>query len=88
MDEITREELGLCYSVYTYQSFYRASGLSGETVGKRPATADAAVDAIVTMMDQDGYGLRDLVIGVVTSEPFARRAAVDFRGHACISKDL
>jgi predicted Zn-dependent peptidase len=41
-----REELGLCYSVYTYQSFYSASGLSGVYVGTRPATADAAVDAI------------------------------------------
>jgi hypothetical protein len=33
----------------------------------------AAVDAIVTKMGQDGYGLRDLVLAVVTSEPFARR---------------
>ena len=41
-----REEFGLCYSVYTYQSFYSASGLSGVYVGTRPATADAAVDAI------------------------------------------
>ena len=43
-----REELGLCYSVYTYQSFYSESGLSGVYVGTRPATADAAVDAITT----------------------------------------
>ena len=41
-----REELGLCYSVDTYQSFYSASGISGVYVGTRPATADAAVDAI------------------------------------------
>ena len=45
-----REELGLCYSVYTYQSFYSESGLSGVYVGTRPATADAAVDAITTEM--------------------------------------
>ncbi len=41
-----REELGLCYSVYTYQSFYSTSGHSGVYVGTRPATADAAVEAI------------------------------------------
>ena len=45
-----REELALCYSVYTYQSFYHASGLSGVYVGTRPATADAAVDAIAAEM--------------------------------------
>jgi len=47
-----REELGLCYSVYTYQSFYSASGLSGVYVGTRPATADAAVDAISAEMSR------------------------------------
>jgi predicted Zn-dependent peptidase len=41
-----REELGLCYSVYTYQSFYSTSGHSGVYVGTRRATADAAVEAI------------------------------------------
>jgi predicted Zn-dependent peptidase len=41
-----REEMGLCYSVYSYQSFYSASGVSGVYVGTRPATADAAVGAI------------------------------------------
>jgi predicted Zn-dependent peptidase len=45
-----REELALCYSVYTYQSFYSVSGLSGVYVGTRPATADAAVDAISVEM--------------------------------------
>ena len=37
-----REELALCYSVYTYQSFYSVSGVSGVYVGTRPATADRA----------------------------------------------
>ena len=41
-----REELGLCYSVFTYQSFYRAAGVTGVYVGTRPATADKAVAAV------------------------------------------
>lgn len=41
-----REELGLCYSVFTFQSFYRVSGLFGVYVGTRPATADAAAEAV------------------------------------------
>jgi predicted Zn-dependent peptidase len=42
-----REELALCYSVYTFQSFYRAGGMSGVYVGTRPATADLAVSTIL-----------------------------------------
>jgi predicted Zn-dependent peptidase len=41
-----REELGLCYSIYTYQSFYSLSGVAGVYVGTRPATADTAVAAV------------------------------------------
>lgn len=41
-----REELGLCYSVFTYQSFYHTAGLFGVYVGTRPATADAASEAV------------------------------------------
>ena len=41
-----REELGLCYSVFTYQSFYHAAGITGVYVGTRPATADQAADAV------------------------------------------
>lgn len=41
-----REELGLCYSVFTFQSFYRTAGLFGVYVGTRPATADAAAVAV------------------------------------------
>jgi len=41
-----REELGLCYSVYTYQSFYSLSGVSGVYVGTRPATAATAAAAV------------------------------------------
>jgi predicted Zn-dependent peptidase len=41
-----REELGLCYSVYTYQSFYSVSGVAGVYVGTRPATAEKAAGAV------------------------------------------
>lgn len=41
-----REELGLCYSVFTYQSFYGVAGTAGVYVGTRPATADEASDAV------------------------------------------
>ena len=41
-----REELGLCYAVYTYQSFYGVSGVSGVYVGTRPGTAQKAADAV------------------------------------------
>ncbi len=37
-----REELGLCYSVFSFQSFYHAAGVAGVYVGTRPATADQA----------------------------------------------
>jgi len=41
-----REELALCYSVFTYQSFYSSSGVAGVYVGTRPATEQKAIDAI------------------------------------------
>jgi predicted Zn-dependent peptidase len=41
-----REELALCYSVYTYQSFYASAGVAGIYVGTRPSSASQAVDAV------------------------------------------
>ena len=41
-----REELGLAYAVYTFQSFYRTGGTLGVYVGTRPEWADRAVDVI------------------------------------------
>ena len=41
-----REELGLAYAVYTYQSFHADTGVHGVYVGTAPATASAASDAI------------------------------------------
>ncbi len=41
-----REELALAYAVFTFQSFYTLSGISGVYAGTRPSTADAAVGAV------------------------------------------
>jgi predicted Zn-dependent peptidase len=41
-----REDLGLAYSVYTFQSFHRDSGNHGIYVGTAPDTAAEAVEAI------------------------------------------
>lgn len=41
-----REELGLAYTVFSFQSFYRAAGLAGVYVGTRPVWEDRAIDAL------------------------------------------
>jgi predicted Zn-dependent peptidase len=41
-----REELGLAYSVHTYQSFYRETGVAGVYVATHPSTAEQAVAVI------------------------------------------
>ena len=41
-----REDLGLAYAVYTFQSFYRTAGSLGVYVGTRPEWADRAVSVI------------------------------------------
>ena len=41
-----REELGLAYAVYSYQSFYSRAGVSGVYLGTRPGAARAALDAV------------------------------------------
>jgi predicted Zn-dependent peptidase len=52
-----REELGLAYAVYSFQSFYKHSGVTGVYVGTHPSTAQQAVDAIageLNTMAKDG----------------------------------
>jgi len=46
-----REELGLAYSVYSFQSFHEDAGMHGVYVGTAPETARAAVDAINSEME-------------------------------------
>lgn len=41
-----REEMGLAYSVYTFQTFYADCGVHGVYVGTAPNTAEAALAAI------------------------------------------
>ena len=41
-----REELGLCYSVFSFQSFYRSAGVAGVYVGTRSATAEQAATEV------------------------------------------
>jgi predicted Zn-dependent peptidase len=47
-----REELGLAYAVYTYQSFHADAGVHGVYVGTAPGTAEAAADAIRSELRQ------------------------------------
>jgi predicted Zn-dependent peptidase len=47
-----REELGLCYSVFTFQSFYSRAGSVGVYVGTRPQTADEAAAAVRTELER------------------------------------
>ena len=42
-----REELGLAYAVYTFQSFHADTGVHGAYVGTAPDTAERAAEAIV-----------------------------------------
>jgi predicted Zn-dependent peptidase len=58
-----REELGLAYSVYSFQSFYRQAGLSGVYVGTRPEWGDRALDAIreeMARVAQSGLDAQEL----------------------------
>ena len=61
-----REELGLAYAVYSFQSFHEDAGMHGVYVGTAPETARAAVDAINTEMEKlSAHGLdeEDLAAG-------------------------
>ncbi len=52
-----REELGLAYAVYSYQSFYRDTGVTGVYVGTHPSRAEQAVAAILdelAVLSRDG----------------------------------
>src|SRR5436853_1465818 len=47
-----REELGLAYSVYTFQQFYADTGMQGVYVATSPESAGAALDVIRTELGQ------------------------------------
>ena len=53
-----REELGLAYSVYSYQSFHADSGVHGVYVGTAPETATQATEAVrAELADIAAHGL-------------------------------
>jgi predicted Zn-dependent peptidase len=55
-----REELGLAYAVYSFQSFYKLAGVSGVYVGTRPEWADRAAEVIQSeMRELCKHGLTD-----------------------------
>jgi predicted Zn-dependent peptidase len=61
-----REELGLAYSVYSFQSFHEDSGVHGVYVGTTPGSARAAVEAINAEMEKlaaQGLSEEDLTAG-------------------------
>jgi len=61
-----REELGLAYSVYSFQSFHEDAGMHGVYVGTTPESARAAIDAINAELEKlstEGLAAEDLVAG-------------------------
>jgi len=61
-----REELGLAYAVYTYQSFHADAGVHGVYVGTAPGTAAAAADAIraeLRLLSEQGIPDDELAAG-------------------------
>jgi predicted Zn-dependent peptidase len=61
-----REELGLAYSVFSFQAFHEDSGVHGVYVGTTPETARAAVEAINEEMEKlaaEGLSEEDLTAG-------------------------
>ncbi|MDE0359253.1 MAG: pitrilysin family protein [Gammaproteobacteria bacterium] len=59
-----REELGLAYSVYTFQSFYSRAGISGIYAGTRHGGAGRVIDAIreeLATLAREGLPREDLV---------------------------
>ena len=61
-----REELGLAYSVYAFQSFHHDSGLQGIYAGTSPDTAGRALDEILkelTRMAAEGFPAEEIEAG-------------------------
>src|SRR5206468_6722116 len=60
------EELGLAYSVYTFQQFYADTGMHGVYVATSPESASAALDVIGTELAQvatEGLAAGELEMG-------------------------
>jgi predicted Zn-dependent peptidase len=64
-----REELGLAYTIYTYQSFYARGGLAGVYMATRPDTADRAVDEVRTELARlSGTGLASEELSAIKNQ--------------------
>jgi predicted Zn-dependent peptidase len=64
-----REELGLAYSVYTYQSFHADVGIHGVYVGTAPETATRAIEAVrAELADIAEHGLPEAEIAAGKSQ--------------------
>jgi predicted Zn-dependent peptidase len=64
-----REELGLAYSVYTFQSFHADVGMHGVYVGTGPETAREALEAINAELDDvAAHGLPDAEVAMAKSQ--------------------
>ena len=64
-----REELGLAYSVFTFQSFHADAGIHGVYVGTGPDTARQALDAIdAELADVAQHGLPDAELAMGKSQ--------------------
>jgi predicted Zn-dependent peptidase len=66
MFQRVREELGLAYAVYTFQSFHADVGMHGVYVGTGPETARQALDAIdaeLAEVARNGLPAEELAMG-------------------------
>jgi predicted Zn-dependent peptidase len=64
-----REELGLAYAVYTFQSFHADVGMHGVYVGTGPETAREALEAIhVELAEIAAKGLPDAELAMGKSQ--------------------
>jgi predicted Zn-dependent peptidase len=61
-----REELGLAYAVFTFQSFHREAGIHGVYAGTSPDTAGQALDEIMRQLEvvaTEGFPAEELAAG-------------------------
>jgi predicted Zn-dependent peptidase len=61
-----REELGLAYSVFSFQSFHHDSGLQGIYAGTSPDSADRALDEVLNELTQiasKGFPIEEIEAG-------------------------
>ncbi len=64
-----REELGLAYTVYSFQSFYASGGLAGIYMATRPDTAERAVGEVRAELERlSGTGLANDELGAVKNQ--------------------